>query len=643
MTYAGRRPPPRRRVGSRRLAVAVALLVGLTACTSAEPATTPGPEQQLAAFVDALQGFDAEKAGDLTSDPAAATLFLDEVASNFNPDSVSIAAGSTDRTAADTATTAVTYTWTFENAGTLTYPATWTWERSGDHWALDWTPTVVHPKLGERQTLSIRTTDAQQGVLVDRDNVRLVSPIRVFAVVLKAARPDLKTAAAALAPILASVDRTVTADSIVAGATGALAEAAAPEEQAPSAGASSSSAPADPAVDPEKVTYTVINLREPDYRRLAPELDAVGGLTFPSETRNLPPTKDFAKAVLAQVTPVATEMMTGKKGWKVIIVDTTGGTLETLADHPAVAGARVTLTLDSDLQRSAEAILATRPQPAAMVLMQPSTGELLAVAQNAAANAQGTIALTGQYPPGSTFKVVTATAALDRALIAPGRAVDCPGTYTVDGRRIRNSHDFDLGSVDSTLAFAKSCNTTFASLSVQMPADALPAAAADYGIGLDFVMPGATTLTGTVPDAESEVQRAENGFGQGQVVITPFSAALMAATAANGTMPMPVLIRGTTTTVDKPAPLRTAQVRKDIQTYMKAVVDKGTASDLQAFGDVHAKTGTAEFTGEDGQTHAHAWLVGYRGDLAFAALVVGGETSTVTTEMMAELLDTVQT
>lgn len=640
MTHAGRRPPLRKGVGYRRFALAVALFVGLTACTGAQPTSTPGPDQQIAAFIDAVQEFDAEKAGDLTSNPAAATLFLDEVTSNLGPDSVGISAGSTDRTGADTATTPVTYTWTFANAGTLSYPATWTWERAGDDWTLDWSPTVVHPRLGERQTLAIRTTDAQQGVLVDRDNVRLVSPTRVFAVELKAARPDLQAAAAALSQILAPVDKTVTAESIVAGATQALAEAAAPDEQAqPSAGASpSSAAPVDPAVDPAKVTYTVINLREPDYRRLAPELAAVGGLTFPSQTRNLPPTKDFAKAVLAQVTPVAAGMTTGTKGWKVIIVDTTGGTLETLADHPAVAGARVTLTLDSDMQRSAEAVLAERPQPAALVVMQPSTGELLAIAQNAAADAQGSIALTGQYPPGSTFKVVTATAALDRGLIVPGRPVDCPGIFTVDGRQIRNSHDFDLGTVDSTVAFAKSCNTTFAGLSVHMPADALPAAASDYGIGLDFVMPGATTLTGKVPDAQSEVQRAENGFGQGQVVITPFSAVLMAATAANGTMPMPVLIRGTKTTVDRPAPVRSAQVQKDIQLYLKAVIDEGTATQLRAFGDVRAKTGTAEFTGEDGKTHAHAWTVGYLGDVAFAALLVGGESSNVTTAMVGEFL-----
>lgn len=382
----------------------------------------------------------------------------------------------------------------------------------------------------------------------------------------------------------------------------------------------------------------MINLREADYLKVKGKLASVAGMSFPSEVRHLPPTRDFARAVLAQVTPVATEKMTGVDGWKVIIVDTTGGALETLADHPAVPGERVTLTLDTGIQQAAEAALDGVPQPAMLMIMQPSSGEILAVAQNAAANAQGAPALTGQYPPGSTFKVVTATAGLDRGLIVPGKPVDCPGVFEIDGRAIRNSHDFDLGRVDSTVAFAKSCNTTFASLATRMPADALPLAASDYGIGLDFVMEGATTLTGSVPEAPSTVQRAENGFGQGQVLITPFSAMLMAATAQHGAMPMPVLIRGSTTTVDRPAPVRPAQVQKGIQTYMRAVVEQGTGAGLEVFDDVHAKTGTAEFTAEDGTNHAHAWTVGYTGDLAFAALIVGGEDSIHTNEVVARFL-----
>ncbi len=61
---------------------------------------------------------------------------------------------------------------------------------------------------------------------------------------------------------------------------------------------------------------------------------------------------------------------------------------------------------------------------------------------------------------------------------------------------------------------------------------------------------------------------------------------------------------------------------------------------LERFGDVHAKTGTAEFTAEDGSIHAHAWIIGYRGDLAFAVLIVGGESSVLATQLCAQFLDT---
>ena len=79
-------------------------------------------------------------------------------------------------------------------------------------------------------------------------------------------------------------------------------------------------------------------------------------------------------------------------------------------------------------------------------------------------------------------------------------------------------------------------------------------------------------------------------------------------------------------------------MQADIQTFMRAVTKDGTGAGLDGFGDVAAKTGSAEFTAEDGTTHAHAWTVGFRGDLAFAALLIGGEDSAVTNKLVATLL-----
>jgi cell division protein FtsI/penicillin-binding protein 2 len=90
---------------------------------------------------------------------------------------------------------------------------------------------------------------------------------------------------------------------------------------------------------------------------------------------------------------------------------------------------------------------------------------------------------------------------------------------------------------------------------------------------------------------------------------------------------MPTLIRGARTTIDQPAPARSPAVRNSIRTLMRAVVTDGTARTLQDVGTVYAKTGTADYTGGKGVDHAHAWTVGFRGDLAFSVLIVDGNSS----------------
>jgi cell division protein FtsI/penicillin-binding protein 2 len=630
--------------------VLAAVLAVLAACTADPDQGDPGPVDRLAAFVTAWQQMDFDAASDYTTSPAAAALMLDEVTGDLRPDQLTITTGDLTRSG-NQATATVTFTWQLPDAGTWTYPATWAWKKDRD-WELDWSPAVIHPKLGERQTLAARTTAAEPGVLVDRNNNRIVQPVTVYSVVMMPARtPDVSAAAAALAPVLAPLDPTVTVDSIVAGVQQAQAEAAAVTATATAtasgsatvsgSGAASGSAGGDgtPPADPASIGYTVTNLREADFLKVKPQLDAIPGLSFPSQVRNLPPSRDFAKAVLAQVTPVAEPMMKGTDGWSVVIVDSTGGVLETLEDHPAVSGQRVTLTLDSQLQQVAEQVLSGVGEPAVLLTMQPSSGEILTVAQNPAANAQGSIGLTGRYPPGSTFKIVTASAGMAAGLITPEKVVPCPGTWTVDGRLIRNHGEFDLGSVAVTRAFAYSCNTTFAQVSTQLPADALPAMALSYGVGLDYVIDGITTLTGSVPPAGSQVQKAENGFGQGQVLVTPFGELMMAATVAKGTPPLPVLIRGgVPTTVDQAPAEHDPALQAGIRTLMRAVVTEGTGTLDPALGDVYAKTGTAEYVGADGVPGSHAWVTGYRGDIAFVVFIAGGGESYRAVELLDRFL-----
>lgn len=594
-----------------RLAAALALVLTVVAgCSAAEPAVTD-PVAEVAAFVEAWQSGQIDTAAELTTEPEAASQLLRQTELNLSPTEFAVGPASIDRTSDTTATAGSTVEWTLGRAGAWSYDVSWSWLRQNGRWLLDRSPSVIHPQLGAHQGLIVRLSRATDGTIVDRNDVQLVNPVRVYSILaLKDQIPDVGATANALVEILGPVEPTLDAAQIAAGI----------DASTPEAG------------------YTVLNLREESYLPVADRLAALTGVSTPSEVRNLPPARDFARSLLGQVTPVAAEMTAGSDGWRIVTVDAAGAELATLAEQPAEPGQKVTLTIDTTLQRAADEAVAFQQQPAAIVAIQPSTGEILAVAQNAPADAQGTIALTGRYPPGSTFKIVTATAGVDVGGLGPASPVECPGVWTVQSRPIRNSHDFALGTVDLTTAFAKSCNTTFAQIGTGLPADTLHTTALQYGVGLDFDVAGIVTLTGQSPVAESPVQRAENGFGQGTVLLSPFSAALMAASVANGRMPMPLLIRGTETTVDREPPAISAAAAEALPVLMRAVTESGTGQSLRGYGDIRLKTGTAEFADETGAIHAHAWTVGYVGDLAFAAFIAGGEDSLYTNILLDHFL-----
>lgn len=592
------------------VAVLLTVFAVLAGCSAAPPRTAD-PTTEAAGFAAAWQGGDVVTAGGLTTDPAGAAQLLKQTDLNLSPSEFTVSPGVVNRTSDTAATSTATVSWTLGDAGSWSYDVSWNWLLRDSTWRLDWSPTDVHPQLGAQQGLVVRLSKATDGSIVDRDDEQLLNPVNVYSVLaLKDKIADIAGTATALVGILSQFDATLTSVDIEAGII---------------------------ASDPN-TGYTVLNLREDSFRTVADQLGAITGVSTPSVVRNLPPTRDFAKSLLGQVTPVATEMMTGAPGWRIATVDTTGAELTTLAEQPAVPGRKVTLTLDSQIQQAADAAVSPVAEPAVIVAIQPSTGEILAVAQNAAADLQGTIAMSGQYPPGSIFKIITATAGIDLGGLTPTSQLPCPGRLTIDSRPIRNAHDFDLGTVDMSLAFAKSCNTTFAQIASSLGADALTTTAKQYGVGLDFDIQGVITLTGQSPVADSVVQQAENGFGQGQDLVTPFSAALMAATVAHGSMPTPVLIRGTTTTVDQPAPARTTAARSALPVLMAAVTAEGTGTSLQSLGDIYLKTGTAEYSDGTGTIHAHAWTVGYLGDLAFAAFIAGGEDSIRTNGLASDFL-----
>src|SRR5271156_4870846 len=284
--------------------------------------------------------------------------------------------------------------------------------------------------------------------------------------------------------------------------------------------------------------------------------------------------------------------------------------------------ASVSISLDRTVQNAAQHAVDNQGRQAMIVVIKPSTGEILAVAQNAAADALGPLATTGLYPPGSTFKMVTAGAALERDMASPNTLLACPGHLDIGQRVVPNYGGFDLGTVPMSRAFASSCNTTFAELASQMPPRGLTQAANQYGMGLDYQVDGISTVTGSVPPTVDLAERTEDGFGQGKVLASPFGMAMVAATVAAGKTPVPKLIEGRPTAITGDTTPISEKMIEGLRPMMRLVVTNGTGKEIAGCGEVYAKTGEAEFPGG-----SHSWFAGYRGDLAFASLIVGGGSS----------------
>lgn len=284
------------------------------------------------------------------------------------------------------------------------------------------------------------------------------------------------------------------------------------------------------------------------------------------------------------------------------------------ATFTGTPGADVRTTLDLRLLEAASAALGDGAQPAAMVVIQPSTGAVRAVA-NRPGNGFNR-ALAGRYPPGSTFKVVTATALLANG-VTPDTRIDCPDETTVNGRRIRNAEGEALGNVAFREAFFRSCNTAFVQLASRLPAQALIDAARFYGFD---AAPGFAAATSQFPEPTGVVDQVAASIGQGRVLATPMQMASVAATVAAGTYRQPHLVEGAEVETRAMDPGHAAT----LQELMRLVVAQGTGTRAQLPGaPVAGKTGTAEF-GTEVPLRTHAWFIGFRNDLAVAVLVEDG-------------------
>ncbi|HEY5250837.1 MAG TPA: penicillin-binding transpeptidase domain-containing protein [Acidimicrobiales bacterium] len=313
--------------------------------------------------------------------------------------------------------------------------------------------------------------------------------------------------------------------------------------------------------------------------------------------------------------------LAGRPGGQVRIMNASGVALSTVASFTGHRGSPVRTTIDPTIQADAETALAGVTEPAALVALQPSTGDVLASVSLPGSDAFDN-ALAGSFPPGSTFKVVTSADLIEHGS-SPTSPASCPPTITVDGEVFHNFEGETQASLSLEQAFAESCNAAFIGLAGALPYPSFTTTAAQFGIGATIQM-GVPAFGGKVPTPTSDAERAATAIGQAGVLVSPLAMAGVAAAVDSGSSRLPRLVVGAG---DDSAPVHplSPTVVSDLRTMMAAVVDSptGTAAGAGLPSGTFGKTGTAEF-GTANPPKTHAWFIGYRGNIAFAVLVVGG-------------------
>jgi peptidoglycan glycosyltransferase len=324
--------------------------------------------------------------------------------------------------------------------------------------------------------------------------------------------------------------------------------------------------------------------------------------------------------------------------------------LESLRGLPR-QGIDLHLTVDSYLQRQAHDALGDRP--GAAVLLDIETGAVLALASSPSFDANALVVVTeadrdpaqaafaaltadpraplvqratsGLYPPGSTFKTVTASAAIDAGVARPDSIYEDAGELTVDGHTLveqnRPNEQQTLWSLTESLAW--SLNVVFAQIGLQLGGDALAEAARGWGWESDipFDLPVEASRVSVTPGfLDDPVAVAETAFGQGELLATPLQMALVAAGIANdGEIMRPHLVAslaepdGETVRETRPARWRRGtgtEAADQTAAMMVFAVEHGALGTAFVPGyTIGGKTGTAE----TGSGDPHAWFIGFIG------------------------------
>ncbi len=370
--------------------------------------------------------------------------------------------------------------------------------------------------------------------------------------------------------------------------------------------------------------------------------------------------------------------LVGASGERLILVDARGYRHGSWNGRKAEPGPDLRLTVDADLQKVLEGELAG--SVGAGVVLDPRDGAVLAMASSPSFDANEFVpsitaeayarldgdplkpllnrAMSEYYAPGSTFKPITAMAAL-AAHVDPTSEYDCTGKFVLGEWHLRCSSRWGHGPISMRRALEKSCNTYFCNLGHEIGIEAIDEAARMFGLGAKTGIDLDGEKPGTVPDEEWKIRNkrgerwypgdtCQTSIGQGMLQVTPLQMAVVAAAFANGGKVYRPYLKARDASDGAPAPVRTIGFSRAafelVRMGMKDVVDKGTGYRIRTRPEggrwyplnasCAGKTGTAE-VGVGANRRKNTWIIAFapfeNPTVAVAMVIENGESGGLTT------------
>lgn len=319
-------------------------------------------------------------------------------------------------------------------------------------------------------------------------------------------------------------------------------------------------------------------------------------------------------------------------------------------------GDGVKTTLDTATQKKAYDLLGSNR--GAVVVLNPKTGEVIAMVSkpsfdpNNLGDSWASInkdasrpllnrATAGLYPPGSTFKTVTAVSALENISGVQNRSINDTGSIAIGNYTLHDYNGEVLGNIDFQQAYAHSSNVYFGSLGLDLGNDKLKATAEEFYFNKSIPTDGIPVEASRFPTLKSyeKGNMAQSAIGQSSVIASPLQMAEVVSTIANGGVMMkPHLVTSVVTSsgklVKSVSPESIGQIispdiANTMKTMMKSVVEYGTGTNASVEGvEVAGKTGTADNQVMGNDSPPHSWFIGFapydNPQVAIAVLVENG-------------------